>query len=234
MRVWCRKSPNEFGFTLAELLVVITIIAVLASLLLPSLARIREEGRRTVCKNNLRQIGQGCILYSTDSGDYYPYKCNSDEMKSNPLASLALLYPNYVNARKIFVCPSTADLCIDLEPGDSFTPHGIAARSGPLRQTSYGYDDMKGPLTPPEVPIAADCPPAPEEMVFSPSAVGTSGAGEFNSANHRFEGQNVLYYNGNVKWWAKTPKYQIDGEWDNIYTAANPDKPDITDSYIHQ
>jgi prepilin-type N-terminal cleavage/methylation domain-containing protein/prepilin-type processing-associated H-X9-DG protein len=47
------------GFTLIELLVVVAIIAVLVAILLPALAKAREGARRTVCSNNLRQLGFG-------------------------------------------------------------------------------------------------------------------------------------------------------------------------------
>ncbi|RMD79612.1 MAG: prepilin-type N-terminal cleavage/methylation domain-containing protein [Lentisphaerae bacterium] len=60
------RDGKAFGFTLIELLVVVAIIAILAALLLPSLARSRVLAKRIVCTNNQRQISVGYGVFSSD------------------------------------------------------------------------------------------------------------------------------------------------------------------------
>jgi prepilin-type N-terminal cleavage/methylation domain-containing protein/prepilin-type processing-associated H-X9-DG protein len=69
-----RRIPERRrgGFTLVELLVVIGIIAVLISLLLPSLNRARENAKQTVCLSNMRQIGLAFVMYNNANNGYFP------------------------------------------------------------------------------------------------------------------------------------------------------------------
>jgi len=60
------------GFTLVELLVVIGIIALLISILLPSLSRARETANRVKCAANLKQIGNGLLLYANENNGNFP------------------------------------------------------------------------------------------------------------------------------------------------------------------
>jgi prepilin-type N-terminal cleavage/methylation domain-containing protein/prepilin-type processing-associated H-X9-DG protein len=60
------------AFTLIELLVVVAIIALLISILLPSLARARELSKRTVCSANLRGVGQACKIYAQENEEFWP------------------------------------------------------------------------------------------------------------------------------------------------------------------
>src|SRR5690349_23940222 len=61
------------AFTLVELLVVIGIIAVLVSILLPSLNRAREAANQTKCLSNLRQLGLAFVMYVNESKGKFPY-----------------------------------------------------------------------------------------------------------------------------------------------------------------
>ena len=63
--------PKRGGFTLIELLIVIAIIAILASLLFPTMAGAKERARRTVCKSNLRQMTLAALIYADDNNDRF-------------------------------------------------------------------------------------------------------------------------------------------------------------------
>ena len=67
------SSRRRFGFTLVELLVVITIIGMLVALLLPAVQAVREAGRTTTCLNNMRQLGVAAMNYESSRSDLPGY-----------------------------------------------------------------------------------------------------------------------------------------------------------------
>ena len=65
-------KPKSFGFTLVELLVVIGIIAVLIGVLLPALSKARQQSQSVACLSNMRQLGQGLVMFSQEHKLYLP------------------------------------------------------------------------------------------------------------------------------------------------------------------
>jgi prepilin-type N-terminal cleavage/methylation domain-containing protein/prepilin-type processing-associated H-X9-DG protein len=68
--VFCGKGGEPGGFTLIELMVVISIISVLASMLLPSLSKSMEAGKAAVCRSNQRELTIASVSYSVDNNNW--------------------------------------------------------------------------------------------------------------------------------------------------------------------
>lgn len=96
------------GFTLIELLVVMAIIAILAALLLPALARARDAAHTTHCLSNQRQLALVYHYYAEDNDRRLPSKAmlgnSSYRLITDPL-SLPYYFQDYVPTNRIWMCP---------------------------------------------------------------------------------------------------------------------------------
>jgi prepilin-type N-terminal cleavage/methylation domain-containing protein/prepilin-type processing-associated H-X9-DG protein len=107
-----RTTRPRRGFTLIELLVVIAIIAILASMLLPALARARDKGKSAKCQSNLRQLGLAAMLYDEDH-QVYPIGWPGDMLNlPQPPIWYRQLQPylgrtTNVSGQGVFICPSS-------------------------------------------------------------------------------------------------------------------------------
>ena len=114
-----RSGQSAGGFTLIELLVVLAVIGLLASLLLPVLARSKDQGRNTVCVSQLRQLGIATRLYTEENNNVLP----SAELlptslvnATNPLPRICdVLGPEVgktgggTNSSPVFDCPADTE-----------------------------------------------------------------------------------------------------------------------------
>jgi len=155
------------GFTLIELLVVIAIIALLVSILLPSLNRARELAKRAICGANLNSIGKGIALYQGEWEDAFPWVTSPStdvdlgdatdapsggaetledlaDDNSQMVENLNALVKQASVSFKVFRCPSVgSDIAEEriAEGGGYNDPYGFMQWDGPDRDNRKWYCD---------------------------------------------------------------------------------------------
>ena len=125
-----------------ELLVVIAIIAILASLLLPALAKAKESAKRITCVNDLRQLGMSVTMYADDHEGLYPARGGAwDSLVGKPKAAASSNYwplqlQAYYVDTKVLYCPSDV-----LEPKNNGKGSAFAALDAKRSYLFNGFND---------------------------------------------------------------------------------------------
>jgi prepilin-type N-terminal cleavage/methylation domain-containing protein len=238
----------KLAFTLIELLVVTAIIALLISILLPSLSRARELSKRAVCAANLRGIGQAMYIYAQDPPGVFPAiarttLANNGIIKMfqlldrisepsttgtpSPTVDMWTVVRTNNSTPKQFNCPSTTDL-----PDPA---HDVSSYFDFLTSIHLSYSYMQqhdpdrrpiGTSSEPTFPFMADGNPYIKGQLPGNLDILEDRKGRFrgNSNNHtNREGQNILIQDGHVDF-EKGPDYGLAGRYDfNIKSSRGLD-----------
>ncbi len=208
-------SRRKSGFTLIELLVVIAIISVLAAILFPAFARARENGRRSACQSNLKQIGLGVMQYTQDYDERMPFASDDGATMTNDW--MDTLQP-YIKSYQVLKCPS--DMATEVpELANQATSYAVnVVGAGDLHNPQYkfaltgAYSHIAGG----SVPLASIVAPATTVAMADANNLEYGGYADVSSGllDHRvgppaslggvfldrhLETINVLWCDGHVK-----------------------------------
>ena len=138
---------NKRGFTLIELLIVIAIIAILAAMLLPALAKAKQKGQQASCVNGMRQQSLAIFMYAGDNNDILPPVAYADANGDD--VNWTVLLDPYLKSQRIHLCPTDKDAkqnsyglnelaFVDLLDDDSTAPNKFSAFKTPTDTVMMG------------------------------------------------------------------------------------------------
>lgn len=191
----CRtRTDRRAAFTLIELLVVIAVIVLLAALAAPTITRSLRQADLATCRNNLKQIGNGLMMYSSQWNSRYPHTDASFRYnlsrQGGGKVNLGPLFPEFLADGRIFYCPSM---------------EGVV---GVYDDPTYGWAKFPGDYCTMSYIYAVHCdsqkslkrPQPPTQAMVSDNVIRYMG-GDWGCGHYmHVTGYNVLYADNSVQW----------------------------------
>jgi len=137
-----KSSISREGYTLTEMIVAIAVVGILASILVPTLAKARMRSRQAVCMSNLKQLGVAFISYSHDNAETVPYNKKAGNsgwvglMKSYGITDKVLHCPMCDENNKHSLGGMRKNWRVGPMPKADLTMGTVAAKDGPVAKTS--------------------------------------------------------------------------------------------------
>jgi prepilin-type N-terminal cleavage/methylation domain-containing protein/prepilin-type processing-associated H-X9-DG protein len=128
-------TKRQTAFTLVELLVVIAIIALLMSILMPALARVRSQAKNILCQSNLKQLATAYSMYLSDYDGKFPQGWAAGARNFHTEMWMEALRVYYGNQHEVRMCPTTTKTGTDIGQGPyggwgTFIAWGTFERTG--------------------------------------------------------------------------------------------------------
>jgi prepilin-type N-terminal cleavage/methylation domain-containing protein len=171
-----RKSR---GFTIIELLIVISVILVLAAMLAPAVNKAKEKGRRLICLNNVRELGHAAVIYSQDFNETFPFVAANTRQND-----FQLLFDNKflaTNEAKMLECPNST-----VAPPTVTAYRVLSANTIGYRYAFPAASGLKTSNT--------------NKMLIVEEDSGTTNNAWDAADMHGQDGGNVFYVDGRAKW----------------------------------
>jgi len=223
------EKSRAKGFTLIELLVVIAIISILAAILFPVFARARENARRASCMSNLKQMGIATMMYTQDYDERYPQSLFASAQIPPDGISWndgywywpQMLYP-YHKSTRVFYCPSSNESDLTYPSIRNYGANTTVI-SYPISATPTSLSSIQTPastymiMDSGAIRINAEYAKVLASNNYYLPGAGSAGnpctttvtnaKSDCESGRH-FEGVNVAFADGHVKWLKSTVLYQ--------------------------
>ena len=193
--------PSWRGFTIIELLVVISVILILAALIMPAIMQAQRSALVASCKSNIRQVVQGLYMYAQSSGQFMP--CRKTKTASDD--DLSPLCPRYVGNIEVFRCPAS-------QYDHPKTPDDIKKKTSAGGELSYEY--------PGEYVLSRTRRVNTQFAVLAYDDDGRGVNVQTDVDAHSPEGGNMSFIDGRVDW-VKSMDWWY-AVWDGMYAWANP------------